>query len=775
MGKRGEILTVFLMLILLANTAGADHNVAPDVNPIMLYETTTAEFNMSIGNFGSQNAINELNLDLNNLEVLDVTEYNGWQNNYSTNTILWYDGSLETNVVLALFQFTAKAPKVDADTTNFLMLLTTDTNNDLQDSIIEVAILNDDSPPVLIEPLPFDGQFVKQGTTEQPVQINATDPETGVAEVSFNWKECTEENESSITLNGLEDVYSGTADLSNYNDSEQVCFYFEAANNGDASSLYEGTLTIDGIPPTVFLISPFDGQFMNSLSEFVFNATDNLAPILACELLVDGNAEETVSANNGELTSVPVENVSEGQHNWQVSCTDQAGWSGTSETRTYYLDRTPPEINLNSPENGSIIKAGTLIDISITDNYDLSDEIWYVFDGNETTAEPEFTIDSSEWPDGPSTIEVFAYDAAGNLAQETFTFVVDRTPPEIELIAPLNSSDVHVSFEFIVTDTYDPILECELYLDDEQIDSGNFTDGELSSFEQLVVPGNYNWSIQCIDDADNLGFSSIVNIDVVDLTGPDITINEIPTVIRANPALIEAEVTDISGVSQVTATITDPNGNTTALTLTEDGIYYTAEYPTTVDSLLGEYVVEITALDTLDNPSDASTNFEVTYGYVVDISLNPSSAKTGNLIEASGNVKFDNGDLVPESEIMLLLPAGNVSVAINASSGDFSHSFNAPGSAGTYDITAQITPENGFTFSDTEALTVSNPSNSGGGDDDGGGSSKKGPAFIYMGDDDDSGELEDECGDNECTGDETWFNCPEDCEAPEEEEEEEQE
>jgi hypothetical protein len=135
----------------------------------------------------------------------------------------------------------------------------------------------------------------------------------------------------------------------------------------------------------------------------------------------------------------------------------------------------------------------------------------------------------------------------------------------------------------------------------------------------------------------------------------------------------------------------------------------------------------------LNNSNTAQDIIALTYRYTVALELEPSSVTPGSNVVASGFVVYDNGSLVPEDAVTLLLP-GNVTqeVGLDEESG-FSHVFTAPAQDGAYEVKAEImSAGNSKVYSSTEQLTVATPYQ-------GGGSGGGGSSSSRHRDDDDDG------------------------------------
>ncbi len=581
--KRGALLALLLFFLISVSIAFAQHSATISLSYNPVYETRNASFLLNVANErNSSNSILNVSLVHNGFNLLSAENPSGWSSyNSSNETVLgwvvsasFYDWWLQYFNLINLgissdgiqnFRFSAAAGIVDNDTNYTWTLSTTDYAGEVQVNQISVLVLNDPTGPLLSNAVPDNGSFVKNITTL--FSINVIDSETDVESVSLNHGFC-DNITNSVSLNKSNDTYFNNVDLSIYPDASPICYAFNAINFGGEQSSYNGIIIVDGIAPSISLISPNDGIRLNNVNlRFEINATDNLAQNLNCSLVLNNQSVYSFLAARDEITAFDYTVPADGNYSWYVSCLDLAGWQGISETRSFFLD----------------------------------------------------------------------------------------------------------------------------------------------------------------------------------LYGPNITINSIGDVARGSTAIINATITDFSGVDSVSGTITDPDGNSESLTFTRTNDNYVAQYPTSLNSTLGIYTITINANDSLGNPSNATEQFELIYSYIIILTL-PSSVNVNQPITASGNVKFDNGNLVPEQEITLILPSGSVNVLIDNMTGDFNYTFNAPSSAGTYNVTASITAQNNRTYSETKQFNVNEPSRrrSGGG----GGRSRSTPIITV---DRNAGLLYQECRkDSDC-------------------------
>jgi len=714
--KRGVSVLVILFMM-LSSIASVVAEPTVTLAPQQAYETNHVSFSLNVSNFRNSYEIKSMQATLGGFSIIALADYKGWIESYNNSVALWNGGSIANNVVMSVFEFLASAPVVSQDTQTQATVKLVDSDNSEHAYTFPLTILNDATPPVLAETIPVDNGFVKEGTASQKVQVNATDPETGIENVTFHYIQCEyTENitpaDRTLQLAESNGLYQNSIDLSSYDNEEHICFDFKSYNKGGDYSAYSGKLTVDGVPPIVTLVSPVNNDIIGLGKNFSFFASDNLAPMMDCRMYIDGTEYmKDIAAAQMDVIFIPSADVAEGEHTWSMRCTDMAGWEGTSATWNYKLDKTPPTIEMTAPENNSIIADSTKLEFSVTDNYQLH-KVWLVIGENTTEVDGVFSIDATAWPEGPNDFTIRAADAVGNKAEQTYRVIIDRTPPTVELLAPTDeaTNDVHVNFTYKATDNYDSNIDCKVFVLGTGQDSQVAKGGEETSYLKILPVGEYRWNVQCVDDAGNSATSDEFGLNVIDTTGPDISVNSPDVVYRGDPVTLSLEVTDISGVEAVTATIRDPDDNTQTIPLEKLADRYTGQYETTENTMLGTYTVNVYAADTLNNSNTAEKQLLVTYKYVVTMEL-PASVTPGSQATVSGIVMFDNGSSVPESAINLLLP-GNVTQQTALVNGSYSYTFSAPATDGSYDVTASITSgENSQTYTRTKQLQVLTPSN----------------------------------------------------------------
>jgi len=188
-------------------------------------------------------------------------------------------------------------------------------------------------------------------------------------------------------------------------------------NTADASL----QLLVDQRPPVVTLQidgAPFpDGA--------VFGRDVTLSAVIQ-----DISTVRTVSNLDGNVITLPVPVADEKLHQISVTATDQVGWQ-TVAAETFIVDKTPPVIEIKA--NGTVMNGGESFATDVTLTWtatDLTlDHVTATLDNNTVAPGTTVTLE------GLHTLVVTATDRAGHSKTETRPFALDKTAPEVHLVA----------------------------------------------------------------------------------------------------------------------------------------------------------------------------------------------------------------------------------------------------------------------------------------------------------------------------------------------------
>ena len=380
-----------------------------------------------------------------------------------------------------------------------------DSNNNLNQTVQQSFVVSE--PMALVLNSPANNSF--QNSEAVTFNFTITDDVDPSLICSFNL-----DNNLNTTANAT----SNQETLIELNLSEQQYYWDVNCTDSDNNMILSDTnaVTVDLTAPAVMLESPVNNSDISSASlDFNFTVIDNNPDI--CTLYSNFNGtfieNETVSVNNNTLSNITINNIADGEYNWNVLCTDKAGNSAFNDTNfTFSLDSNAPVIVISSPLN---ITYGTeSIDLNYSATDINLDSVWYSIDNSNVSLTENITLNLSE---SSYKLRLYANDSLGHEAVSSQEFRIDLTSPGITLISPSNnsvSSSSSVTFEYNVTDT--AIANCSLIFDSlmEQTDS-SVSVNEVQSFAKgSVSNAAYTWSIECADEANNINSSESFSLTI---------------------------------------------------------------------------------------------------------------------------------------------------------------------------------------------------------------------------------------------------------------------
>ena len=297
-----------------------------------------------------------------------------------------------------------------------------------------------------------------------------------------------------------------------------------SGNNGSSENK---DLISDYTPPSLTIVSPPDGYYGNDTSlNFTFAANDSLSPNITYTLFIDNR---TAANGSSENVTAP---VTPGNHTWSVIAYDGADNSNQSENRSFTIDRISPVVTVLSPIPARIVLQSVPSGYQIV--YTASDDLDPLLEcellKNGTSIASNNSVQNNQASSfmlpsllpGSHLIAIRCFDSAGNSGTSSSkTFVIDPSSPTVILLSPVagylgNSSNV--TFSSNASDNYSSIVNCSLILDGSVRQTGSG-----SVFSYSVASGQHNWSVNCTDEAGNIGHSVTRNFSL-DLSPPSITL-----------------------------------------------------------------------------------------------------------------------------------------------------------------------------------------------------------------------------------------------------------
>ncbi|MBI5549729.1 MAG: Ig-like domain-containing protein, partial [Deltaproteobacteria bacterium] len=331
----------------------------------------------------------------------------------------------------------------------------------------------------------------------------------------------------------------------------------DAAGNGRTVSV---SFTIDVTPPQIAIHPELEGLSTNAAQVVpTFTATDAHPDEVKATL--NGEEYESGTAVNAERTHVLV-----------VTARDLAG-NSASETATFTIDRTLPQISVAGVAQGQVSNAAL-----VSATYGASDE--HLAGVSAKLNGFDYASGEGITEEGEYELVVRALDEAGNEAVESVSFAIDRTSPVIEIAGVIEGEvgKPPLTATFSATDGH--LKSVKAKLDGQDYESGT----------AVTAEGDHTLLVTAEDYGGNTASKSVAFS--IDATGPSITIGGVADGERRNsPATI-------------TFAATDPHLQSVTGKLDGASIESGA-----VVSEAGAHVVEVVASDSVGNEAQASRSF----------------------------------------------------------------------------------------------------------------------------------------------------------------------
>ncbi|MEW5853280.1 MAG: hypothetical protein AB2A00_31155 [Myxococcota bacterium] len=284
----------------------------------------------------------------------------------------------------------------------------------------------------------------------------------------------------------------------------------DPAGNTDASPA-TFTWVIDQTPPDTNITAQPNNPTNLSSASFSFSATET-GSTFECQL--DGGGF-TTCASPRDFTG-----LSATSHTFQVRAIDPAGNTDASAaTFTWVIDQSPPDTSITAQPNNPTNQTSATFSFTSTEGGTFECDL----DGGGFAActSPRTYSGLSE---STHVFSVRATDPAGNTdaSAATFTWVVDRTPPDTSITAQPNNptNQTSASFSFSATETGSS-FECDL-------DGTGFSSCTAPRSYSGLSVGSHTFSVRGTDPAGNTDASPATFTWVIDQTPPDTNITAQP-------------------------------------------------------------------------------------------------------------------------------------------------------------------------------------------------------------------------------------------------------
>ena len=422
--------------------------------------------------------------------------------------------------------------------------------------------------------------------------------------------------------------------------------YNDVADNywpylGDAfTNAYSGTMEILGVrgpapatttpsdttPPTVTLTSPANGATVAGSVAIAASASDAGSGVSRVEFRVDGMLLATDSASPYS-TTWSASSASAGAHTIQATAVDGAGNSASASIQANIAappDTTSPSVALTSPAAGGTVTGSVVLAATASDAGSGVSRVEFRVDGtlvaSDASSPYSATWNSSSAGVGAHTVQVTAFDVAGNSASTSVSVNVpappppaDTTPPSVSITSPTSGATVTGATALAATasDAGSGVARIEFRVDGVLVGSDANSPYSSSWDASSVASGAHTIRATAIDVAGNSTSASIsVNVPAppppVDTTAPTVAITS------------PANGSTISGAITIAASGTDSGSGMSRVEFRVDGaLLFTdtaAPYSTTWDpssSPAGLHTITARAYDLAGNASTSSISVSI--------------------------------------------------------------------------------------------------------------------------------------------------------------------
>jgi len=411
------------------------------------------------------------------------------------------------------------------------------------------------------------------------------------------------------------------------------------------------TFIVDTVSPTIIIDSPSDIVLNDGDIMISWNGSDDRSGIRGYQYRIDGGewSDEAMVLSNLFTGLV------DGPHTLTVRAVDRSG-NIAEAPMTLTVDTAAPELSITSPGNGS---------------YTNSDEVeveWSAIDATSGIAGFRYRIEGGAWTDtvanscvfselteGDHTVEVEAYDEAGNAILESVTFAIDLTEPMLIILSPsahyLNFSKVAASWN-----AYDDASGIVGY--QYRIDVGSWSSitTDMSHVFDGLSDGVHAVQIRVVDLAGNEAIASIAF--TIDTAAPVVTIVSPDSGTVTNNKTVSWSATD-EGSGIVGFKYRVAGGTWSLMTSSLDHVFS--------DLVDGEHTVEIMAIDRVGNGDTVSVTFTVDTIAPTVISRTP----TGNDASVVAVITVEFSEAMNHESVSIVIDGVSGTIAWNGNTATF--------------------------------------------------------------------------------------------------------
>lgn len=512
----------------------------------------------------------------------------------------------------------------------------------------ETIVVDDEPPLIVIIPPPSNDSVIYAGTL-----INFSVTDAHLEAVKYNITKGGTAGSSLVDFDSPFDV-----NTTGWDDGEYTIFIWANDSVGNENhKTYR--FTIDSSAPTVSVsATPNETNNDNNVTFTAEVDDDNYDKDnvwIHCEDGETFTEKMDCSGSSSPYTcTFEWDPSNDGVYECTVNATDLAGNTGTSDPIEVIIDSTPPDISLNDPTEYSYIQAGTMINITVTnDMFDELEDVWFSTDGGSTNSSPlsDATDPLYYLPttglECQFTFDVWASDSAGNIGHANFTFNIDNNDPVINSVTVSTPTPLWPSMLYNVTVNATDTKMMDYVT--VTVNGAEYTlthsTGDIYYYNGLVAPGpgTYTVNVTAYDKSGRSSYDDSKSIKVTLPPGPIIVLDSPPngaTIKNTVPILVN--ITNSTKFQVDTALFNSSTNPTYRPFDSQSGIQYTIDISGYAD---GTYDFGVFANDTNGAVSTAQYNFTIdsTAPIVENLTITPNLFSSGTSVTFSADVYEELG------------------------------------------------------------------------------------------------------------------------------------
>ncbi len=401
-----------------------------------------------------------------------------------------------------------------------------------------------------------------------------------------------------------------------------------AYDNADNSATALVHIMVDTVDPTLSIDAPAEGALINVSSASVsWSAGDSMSGLLGTQYSLDGGSWSALSAATTETFS----GLTDGHHVVYVRAFDRANNTYNASVG-FTVDTVAPSLTIGHPGNGAII-SDPFIRVDWTGSDAVSGIVGYqskLNGGDWSGLSMDLNSSFNGLADGPHTVSVRAFDAAGHFTVKTVSFVSDTVAPVLTITSPMNGTYWNtptVRVTWTSSDATTSVLDYRIKAGD-----GQWVSGITDLYADVAFTGNHTVILEAVDLAGNV--RQVTVYFTIDTQAPALSILQ----------PVEGHFLNVSWVN-LTWSGNDAISSIASYQVRVDGMEWSSPQQSSFLNVTGlsdgEHLAEVKATDLAGNEIIVSVHF------VVD-TTNPTvtiTAPSAGYCSSSSSVSVNwNGD-----------------------------------------------------------------------------------------------------------------------------------